>query len=112
MPCDMSSAELSALECEFRLPSTLVRGMFDVDDGIIGQLESRFYIKNGDLLWAVDGRDVVRLAPLSGNRLAFTGWTMERYFDYACHNGRISRLDLVLRCGREVTRVRFDLRVA
>ena len=112
MPCDMSSAELRALECEFRLPSTLVRGMFDVDDGIIGQLESRFYMKNGDLLWAVDGRDVVRLAPLSGNRLAFTGWTMERYFDYACHNGRISRLDLVLRCGREVTRVRFDLRVA
>jgi aspartate beta-hydroxylase len=103
---------LRALECEFRVPSTLVRGIFDVDDGIIGQLESRIYVKDGALRWMVDGRDIVRLSPLSRNRLAFTGWAMERYFEYSCENGRISRLELVLRCGREGTRIQFDLHSA
>lgn len=109
-PGDAPVSELRTLECEFNVPSTFVRGIFDVDDGIIGQLQSRLYVNDGALLWAVDGRDIVRLAPLAGNRLAFTGWTLERYFEYACENGRISQLELVLRCGRETTRVRFDLR--
>lgn len=108
-PSSLSPSELQALECTFRVPSTLVRGIFDVDDGIVGELESRLHWHGNDLLWEVDGRNVVRLIPLLGDRLMFAGWTMERYFSYGMVKGRIARLELVLRYGCQATRVRFWL---
>jgi hypothetical protein len=102
--------DLEQLECTFNVPSTLVRGIFDVDDGIVGQMESKLRVRDGALLWHLDGRDVVRLIPLEGRRLMFTGWTMERYFRYQMNAGRVSQLELILRHGRERVTIAFPVR--
>lgn len=102
-----SVRSVQALECEFHMPSTLVRGIFDIDDGIVGQMDCSLRMLGDSLVWRVDGRDVVRLEPLARNRLAFAGWTMERYFEYGLADGRVASLELVLRRGREESRIRF-----
>lgn len=100
---------LRALTCRFRVPSTLVRGIFDVDDGIVGQMDASFKLDGERLMWTLDGRDIVALQPLPRQRLGLTGWTLERYFDYKLDAHGISNLELVLQCGREQTRIAFPL---
>jgi hypothetical protein len=101
----LDPAALRECECDFSLPSTLVKGIFDIDDGIVGQLDAGFRMNGDHLIWTVDGRDAVRLVPLSRRRFRFAGWTMERYFEVAVNHGRVSRVDLVLRRGQQATRI-------
>jgi len=46
----------TTLKIDFGVPTALVRGMFDLDDGVICQLESRLYRKDGKLLRTVGQR--------------------------------------------------------
>lgn len=108
-PIRVTPESLRRLGCRFRVPSTLVRGIFDVDDGIVGQMEACFRPDDTGLIWTLDGRDIVKLVPLRDNRLGFLGWTMERCFEYVLEDGRIAQLDLVLRHGHEATRIALHL---
>jgi len=100
--------DLQAFECAFELPATLVRGIFDIDDGIQAQLGAAIHRRGGRLVLAVEGRDVIALTPLSGDRFRCAGWTMERYFQFSRPDARSKQLGLVLRKGHRETRVVFD----
>jgi hypothetical protein len=108
-PAQLPLDKLSRLQCTFWLPSTLVRGIFDVDDGIVAQLRAHMVLQQGSLVLNVESRDVFKLLPLANNRLTLAGWTLERYFEYAFDGGRLSTLALVLRRGREETRINFHV---
>jgi hypothetical protein len=105
----LPGAALGALECEFRLPSTLVRGIFDIDDGIQPELAAAIRCEGDAAYLEVESRRLFKLAPLPNNRLGFVGWTMERYFEYELDGGHIHSLALVLRRGSDDTRVLFSL---
>jgi hypothetical protein len=108
-PIALPERDLQQLQCHFHLPSTLVRGIFDIDDGIIAQLDARVVLRDGQLVLNVDGRDLFRLSPLSDHRLMFVGWTMERYLQYRCEGGKVASIALILRRGSEHTRIEFPL---
>lgn len=108
-PVDASADELRSLECAFRLPSTLVRGIFDIDDGIVPELDARLTFRDDRLMLRVEGRNLFTLKPLAGRRLAFAGWTNERYLQYRYADGRVVALALVLRRGARETRIEFDV---
>ena len=107
---DVPVADLRRLQCSFQLPSTLVRGIFDIDDGIVPELDARLACEDNRLLFTVENRKLFALQPLQGNRLAFTGWTTERYFEYEIQSDAVTNLVLVLRRGSEATRVVFPVR--
>jgi hypothetical protein len=108
-PVTLSREGLNGLECEFRLPSTLVRGIFDIDDGIKAEMRANIVVADNAAFLEVDHRRLFRLSPLKGERLGFVGWTMERYFQYTCRDGRVNSLALVLRRGGAETRIDFQL---
>lgn len=105
----LSGAALQRLACRFRLPSTLVRGIFDIDDGIVAELDAQLVVRDGRLVLNVENRDLFTLRPLAENRLAFAGWTMERYLEYRCTKAGVTELSLVLRRGSDATRVVFNV---
>jgi hypothetical protein len=111
-PAQIPVNDLRTLECEFALSSTLVRGIFDIDDGIVAQLDAKIVFDKDHLVFHVDGRNLFKLVPLAGNRLMFAGWTLERYLQYERAGDKISKLELVLRRGKEETRIAFPLAVA
>jgi len=108
-PVKLSDDILASLECTFRLPSTLVRGIFDIDDGIEAEMIARIALSDRALYFDVGNRRLFKLSPLSGNRLAFVGWTMERYFHYECSAGRVTSFSLWLLRGHQATTVQFQL---
>jgi aspartate beta-hydroxylase len=109
-PLSLSTRELSALQCAFALPSTLVRGIFDIDDGIAAEMAARLVMRGERLFFSVEDRDLFALRPLAGNRLAFAGWTTERYLQYEYAQGAVTSVALVLRRGQEETRIVFPVR--
>jgi hypothetical protein len=108
-PIQVPVRDLRELQCKFRLSSTLVRGIFDIDDGIVAQLDAGIALIDDHLVLNVDGRNLFRLVPLAGNRLMFAGWTLERYLQYEKTGAGISKVELVLRRGKEETRIAFPL---
>jgi len=108
-PAAVEPEELGRLQCCFRLPSTLVRGIFDIDDGIVAELDAELTLRGDRLLLRVEDRDLFRLIPLSGRRLALVGWTMERYLEYRTDGRRVVALALVLRRGRQETQISFHV---
>lgn len=97
------------VNCTFRLPSTLVRGIFDIDDGIQAEMLARITNSDGALYFEVEERRLFKLSRLSGNRLGFVGWTMERHFHYEFRAGRVTELSLRLLRGHQETTIQFQL---
>jgi aspartate beta-hydroxylase len=108
-PVTLTESELQALPCRFRLPSTLVRGIFDIDDGITAEMDARIVLRDGRPVLNVNDRDLFTLRPLSGNRLAFAGWTAERYLRYETARGAMTSVALILRRGTEEVSISFPM---
>lgn len=108
-PITLPAAELARFQCGFVIPAGLMKGIFEMDDGIPGQFHGSIRSVGDELVLFVDERPLIALYPVAPRRFCFVGWMSERYLEFTTAEGTVSQLDLVMRHGHSSTRVRMAL---
>jgi hypothetical protein len=101
--------QLARLQCDFIIPAGLIRGIFEMDDGIPGQVDGHVRLVDGRLVMYVGERPLIALAPVAGDRFQMVGWNAERHVRFTAGAERVTGLDLVMRHGFDSTRLSFAI---
>ncbi len=88
---------LREYECKFYIPASLMKGIFEMDDGIPGYFMAEMRVQEEKLTLIVDGRPLISLAYLGKHRFMMVGWTNERYFEFKMGESCVQSLKLVMR---------------
>ena len=106
-PIALPPADLANYQCEFVIPAGLMRGIFEMDDGIAGQFDGHLRMVDDELVMFVGERPLIALGPLGEGRFTYVGWGAERHLQIETEGGRVSKLELVLCHGHDETRIQL-----
>lgn len=108
-PIDLPAEELKRYECDFVIPAGLMRGMFEMDDGIPGEFAGHIRFDDGQLVMYVDERPLIALYPVERDRFCMVGWVPERSIRFTTDGEKVAGMEMVMHHGHDSTSIRFHL---
>lgn len=106
---DSKYDELKKYSCDFIIPAALIKGMFELDDGIPGEYAAQIRVVDNELIFFLNGKPIFKLVPFEENKFFLLGWVLERYFEFIMSDDNtLKYISLVLCSGKEKTVVNFN----
>lgn len=102
---EIPTESLQKYECDFLIPSGLVKGIFEFDDGIPGEYAGKIMMHGKRLALFLKGTPIFSLVPVAEDEFRLLGWSMERTMVFEFNQNKVSNLSIKMNRGSRFTKI-------